>query len=93
MSEEQTAEQRKAAEALEAAIRDYIAAYSDSGGLLMEWVLVTAEHYAEGDAGATAVGHWCPVNQPLYRTLGLLDYATSRNRAYAANNADTGGPA
>lgn len=83
-------ELRAADERFEDAIRDYLAAYDESDGLLMEWVLITTQHQAHDDGRtSTAVGRWVPDDQPLYRSLGMLDYQATRLRAHIAGNADT----
>lgn len=89
MSDDRTDEQRAADTRFEAAVDELRSAY-ESEGLLVEWVLVTAAHIANDDGtSSTAVGHWVPPGQPLHRSLGTLDYATTRLRAHIAGNADS----
>lgn len=87
----ETKPDRRAADAtFENAIRDYLAAYGQSDGLLMEWVLTTSQHLSNDDGStSTAVGNWVADGQPLHRSLGLLDYQATRLRAHIAGNADT----
>lgn len=61
---------------LEEAIKEYMEAHEHNEGLLVDWVLVTAQHFDEGDGNtATANAIYGPPNQRLYHALGLLDYA------------------
>lgn len=84
------AELRAADARFEEAIRDYLAAYGEGDGLLMEWVLLTSQHSSSDDGTtSTAVGNWVAPDQPLHRSLGLLDYQATRLRAHIAGNADT----
>lgn len=81
MSDDRTPEQVAAAAALCTAIETYLRADADDGGLLMEWVLITSQHYTAADGSTyTAVGEWTPPESPWHRTLGLLDYALTRLR-------------
>ena len=89
MTDDRTAEQLAADEALEEAIRLHLAAYDEGDGLVMEWVLLVTQHLDDGsDSTATAVSRWVRAGQPIHRTMGLLDYGLTRLRATVAGNAD-----
>lgn len=90
MSDDRTDEQREADATFEAAIVELLKAYGSADGPLMEWVLVTSTHHLDDDGStSTSVGQWVAPGQPLHRSLGLLDYSTTRLRAHIAGNADT----
>jgi hypothetical protein len=89
VSDDRTPEQRAADTAFEAAIQALRAAYDETEGMLMEWVVLTSQHIAEDDgSSSTAVSRWVAPGQPLHRSLGLLDYGATRLRAVIAGNAD-----
>lgn len=52
------------------------------GSILVDWVLVTASHFDQGDGSSgTAYGLWGPLELPAHRLLGLLEYGTHKARA------------
>lgn len=70
--------ERKAADdKFEDAVREYLKSFNGEG-LLMDWVLVTAEHVIEEDGSATGLSVYVSSEQPLHRTVGLLAYAQRR---------------
>lgn len=76
-------------EQLEDAIRAKLAAYDTSGGILTDWIVIAAQQNFDdaGDA-VNSVGLLMPNdNFPMYRILGLLDYAATVERAHVAEHA------
>lgn len=70
----------EAGKALDKAVEDWQRA-DEGEGLLMEYVLVTASHVARGDGStATSVSFCCSDDLPLYRSIGLLDFALAQQR-------------
>lgn len=66
-------------EKLEDAIKEYQASRGHDDGLLVDWVLITAQHIPEADGESlTANAVYCPSHQPLYRMSGLLKYGEIR---------------
>lgn len=67
------------------AIEDFERAQSatDVGGsILVDWVLVTASHFDQGDGSSgTAYGLWGPLELPAHRLLGLLEYGVHKATA------------
>lgn len=67
---------RKADEKLGKAIEEYLEAQGHTDGLLIEWLLVTAQHIPLDDGGsATGVGVYVDSDQAIYRSIGLAHYA------------------
>ena len=60
------------------ALQEFLNSQGAPHGLLMDWIVVSAEHIAEQGGTSTAVGIWGPDDQPIYRRAGLLKYATER---------------
>ena len=84
---DRTPEQLVADRVLAAAIQACLTAY-DAEGVLMELVVVTAQHITD-DAGVTytAVGHYVPDGLPLHRLAGLLLHELRRTEAkFAGGN-------
>lgn len=72
---------KEADEKLEEAIKEYMEANDHGEGLLVDWLLITAQHFDEGDGStATANAIYGPPHQRMYHALGLLDYATIKIR-------------
>lgn len=73
---------------LDAAIREYLRATGNEG-VVVDWVvLATQQFYDENGGGYTATNNIVPPNQPLYRSLGLIEYAAARVRAQVAGHCD-----
>jgi hypothetical protein len=76
------------------AIEDFERAQSaaDVGGsILVDWTLVTASHFDQGDGSSgTAYGLWGPLELPAHRLLGLLDYG-KRKAAARIDASERGG--
>lgn len=90
MSDTRSPEQKSADEALTAAVETVNRAYYGEGGrLLTDYVVVFAEQSWDEDGDSvTAVG----VNPrdgdlPIYKTIGLLDYALTRARQRLSEDA------
>lgn len=68
---------REEAEAkLEEAIREFLVFKEHDDGLVLDWVLVTAQHIDRGEDGIfTATGMYVPVHQKIHHTAGLVRYA------------------
>jgi hypothetical protein len=82
-----TPEELKAEQALEEAIKNVLVVRGYTDGLLMDWVVITAQHIVpnEDPDGSGATGHLMltPHTQPAYRCDGLLDYGKMLvNRRY-----------
>ena len=81
-------EVRKAHTEFEEAIKKFIKVRdgeNEDEGLLVDWSLVTAHHFDNGDgASLTAVGWYAPLDQRLYQQLGLLEFAATRVRKFIA---------
>lgn len=63
-------------EKLEDAVKEILIASGHDDGLVVDWVLVVAQHIpgAEGN-NATGTGIYGPHDQPTYRAAGLIGYA------------------
>lgn len=74
---------------LEDAIRAKLATYDTGGGILTDWIVIAAQQGFDEDGDATtSVGLLLPNDSfPMYRILGLLDYAATVERAHVAENA------
>lgn len=83
---EATPEQNAAFRNLDEAISAYHAAH-DLSGLVMDWVLVTSitDPLADG-RDAVATSYIGSSGQPRYRSLGLLEYASTVVRKEIAND-------
>lgn len=93
MGDGRTSEQKSADDRFADAISELMLAYGATDGLLIEWVLLTAQHHVNDDGTtSTSVGNYTQPGQPFHRSLGLLDYAQVRLRAHIAGNADTDDP-
>lgn len=44
----------------------------DDKGITVDWVLVTSENFIDEYGGATATGYTARLDQPAYRTKGLM---------------------
>lgn len=73
---------KEAEETFDQAVRDYLEALDYGDGLLVDWLLVTAQHIVEDD-GSSSTGQAIHVSreQPLYRTSGLARYAMKKTDA------------
>jgi hypothetical protein len=92
VSESRTIEQREADAALTAAVEAVNRAYyGEDGRLLTDYIVVFAEQSWDNEGEqVTAVGvSPRDGDMPIYRTLGLLDYALTRARQRLAE--DIGG--
>lgn len=71
-------EERMAEENLEEAIKDLLVVKGMDDGLLVSWVLISAQHVILDDdheqSGATATALHTPHTQATYQTEGLIDY-------------------
>lgn len=83
MSDDRTAEQRKADEELTAAIEANMRAYNWTDGLLTDYVVVTVQqNYSDDGSMTTAYGSLYRDNGlPWYRIIGLLRAASVRAEA------------
>lgn len=86
-----TPEQRAADEQLRAAVLATREAYGMAKGVVSDILVVGAEHYFEGDDDFTSVFALTCGPLPLYRTLGLVDFAQAIYRADAASEAESAG--
>lgn len=79
MSDDERTEEQKAADKnLEEAIDLVGKAYGEEG-LLMEWVVVTANHTTDSFGKTyTSVDWFCSDDLPYYRTQGLLGFTLDR---------------
>lgn len=81
-------ELKAAYQRLEAAI-DVVTRLEGFEGVLVEWVIVAAsQRYDDDGDGITQVGIVVPDSGhvPYHRTMGLLDYALTRQRAEVARD-------
>ncbi len=71
-------EEQEAIDKFEEAVREYTRFY-EVEGLIIDWLLVTAEHIAEDDGGSsTGLAMYVSPTQSIYRTSGLANYAKIR---------------
>lgn len=76
----------QAAADLEEAIERYLRAVGGQPGLLLDWVLVTHKVTSADDGSSEATTSFTMAErQTQYRTLGLLEYATSALRTQIAD--------
>lgn len=69
-----TPEEKAALEKFHEAVEEYVRS-SGGEGLVIDWMLVTAEHLVEEDGSATALATYVSREQSIYRTAGLVNYA------------------
>lgn len=73
-----TPEEESATEAFEASLKALLEAFGYDRGVLVDWVLVSAQHVIPDSdpesRGATAAAMFFRFGQAPYRTDGLLDY-------------------
>lgn len=69
---------KEAEQKLEDAITEYLSARGRHEGVLIEWVLVTAQAGVDEQGEFTSTGISVPYAQRNYATAGLLQYAQVR---------------
>lgn len=60
------------------AVRVYLEHVGYGDGLLVDWMLVSAQHMIVDDGSATSMSIVVSREQPIYRTSGLIDYAREK---------------
>jgi hypothetical protein len=81
--EERRKRQKNADEALKAAIEESMKAYEFDRCVLVDWVVIIAGHLFEAEGGSSTVhGQFVADDQPLYRTLGLVEMARHKTFAH-----------
>ena len=87
MMDDRTPEQRNADRALEEAIDASAKAYGEEG-LLIEWVVVAAHHLDDGNDTFTSVNWTVSDGLPIYRLMGLINFAGRQIAATADDGGD-----
>lgn len=68
------------------AVRVYLESQDYADGLLVDWILVTSQHMIPDDGGsATSLAIMVSRDQPLYRTVGLAQYAITKTQQRLIN--------
>lgn len=62
----------KAHEEFEQAVNKYLEAIDQADGIIVDWVFVTAQSIIHENNSSTMVGWSARLNQPAYRTKGLM---------------------
>lgn len=65
----------QAHEKLEEVVKEILVASGHDDGLVVDWVLVVAQHIPGEGGTATGTGIYGPHEQPAYRAAGLIAYA------------------
>ena len=75
----------KAEEKFENAIREYLEAHEYGDGLLIDWMMVTAQHipHEDGSSGTSLTILTSP-SQSVYRSMGLARYAVVKTEKAVA---------
>lgn len=89
MAAEESAEVKAASEELEAALMKWMQVKGYTDGILVDYAFVGAQQVFNDDGStSTYTINKTRKQQPLYRTVGLLDTALVRMKADAAGNLD-----
>lgn len=80
------ARNKEADEKFEAAINEYLASKGYGDGMLIDWMLVTAQHISHDDGeSSTALSVHVEATQSVYRGVGLARYAVKKTEQQMEN--------
>lgn len=71
--------EKDAGEIFHEAVRIYLEHLGYGDGLLVDWMLVSAQHLIVDGGSATSMSVVVSREQPIYRTAGLIAYANAQN--------------
>lgn len=70
---------QEAQEKFEQAIKEYLESQDFGDGLLIDWIMVTAQHIPKEDgSSATTLSILTSPQQSIYRSIGLARYAVHK---------------